>query len=233
MNRFNIISLFAAIAGVYLMLHSCSTSSQLALSWNAPGLKLKQYKKILIIGLMGDKDDPLRQDVELDMASALEMHGIKVYSSYEKFGSETSRFNGDSTAIQAFHAIIDSTYDAVICVVLLDKSKQTRPATGIISPALGYYYPPYSSGSYFNNYNGFGNYFYQSYNTVYQPNYYITTTQYTVETNIFDSSNDSLVYYSETKIKNPSHLEDLSKMITKSVINDMTRKKIIIPLQEK
>ena len=218
------------VIGIFLIImNSCSVSYQLASSWFAPGFQLKNYKKVLIIGLMGDKDTPLRQDIELDMAEALEIHGIKAYSAFEKFGDRSFMPNGDTTALLAFRDVFDSTYDAIMCVVLVDKDKQTRYVPSTYTTSLGYYYPPYSYGSYFNNYGGFNNYFYQSYNTIYQPGYYVTTTKYTIETNIFDSSKDSLVYFAETKTKNPADLENLSIVITESIMRDMTAKNILPP----
>ncbi len=216
-----------AIISLLFLFYGCK-SSHMVCSWNHPSINLTHFKKVLVVGLLGDKDDPLRQDMELDLASALNAHGMKTCSAFEKFGATSFQ---EKDAIPALFEVKDSTYDAIICIVLLDRKKETRHI-----PASYHYYNNYNNynyqnGPYFNAYNGFQNYYSQSYSRVYSPGYYQTTSSYTIEVVVFDFPRDSILYYAETKTKNPRTLDVMSTEITRIVTQDMINKKVLPSLK--
>jgi hypothetical protein len=210
-------------------LPSCKPSSYMECSWNYPSLNLTHFKKVLVVGLLGDKDDALRQDMELDLASTLNAHGMKTYSSFEKFGSISFM---EKDALPALADLKDSSYDAVVCIVLLDRKKEHK----YVSPSYLQYnsYNNYNNfnGAYFNAYDGFQNYYNQSYRAVYQPGYYVNSSSYTIEVIVFDFPKDSILYYAEIKSKNPRTQETLSTTVTKAIAHDMVEKKILPALKK-
>ncbi len=217
------------ITSSFLLLCAC-TPSHIVCSWNYPSLNLTHYKKVLVVGLLGDKDDPLRQDMELDLAESLNAHGMKTCSAFEKYGTHSFQ---EKDALPALSEVKDSSYDAVVCIVLLDRKKEKK----YVSPAYRNSYNGYHNynnfgGPYFNAYDGLQNYYGQSYNRVYRPGYYQTTSEYTIEIVVFDFPKDSILYYAETKTYNPSSLDHMSTLITNEVTQDMVKKKLLPPLKK-
>ena len=90
----------------------------------------------------------------------------------------------------------------------------------------------YNNGGYYNNNNGVGNYYNNASNSVSTPGYYSTTTNYTIESDLFSIKNDSLIYYAETKSYDPSDMNKMSLDISKDIISDML-KKGVIPMNQK
>ena len=217
-----------SIASIFL-LAGCK-SSRILISWNYPSLNLTHYKKVLVIGLLGDKDEDLRQDMELDLASALNAHGMKTHSSYERYGP--SRFR-EKDALPALAELKDSSYDAVVCIVLLDREKEKKYKTPIYNQYNTYDYYNNFNGPYFNAYDGLQNYYTQSSSQVYKPGYYKTTTKYVIEVIVFDFPKDSILYYAETKTKDPKTLENMSTSITNVITRDMVHKKILKDIKGK
>ena len=99
---------------------SCN-STQLLSSWTAPSLKMTNYKKVLVIGLMGEKDVELRQDMEIDMTNALRNQGIMAYSAFATYGPTAFKEKDPRTAL---HDVNDHSFDAILCMVLIDKDKE-------------------------------------------------------------------------------------------------------------
>jgi len=121
------------------MFQSC-TSTQLVSSWNEPALSLKRYHKVLVIGLMGDKDLEMRQDMESDMVTELRNQGVNANSAYQTFGPQAFKEKDPKSFLTDLK---DTSYDAVMCIILADKDKQQ------------YYNPP--STSQVPNNNGMNN----------------------------------------------------------------------------
>ncbi|MBC7451810.1 MAG: hypothetical protein H7259_10005 [Cytophagales bacterium] len=188
---------------------------------------MKTYKKVLVIGLMGDKAQELRSDMETNMANALRAQGVLAYSAFATYGPMAFQEHDPRSALLD---VADYSFDAIVCMVLIDKDKEqyyTPPTTSYVPN----YYNNYNGG-YYNNYNGFSNYYNQSYNRVTTPGYYTTTTDYTIETDIFNFPKDSLIYSAETKTYNPSDLLTMSTEVSKAIVADMMNKGVL-PFQKK
>ena len=260
MKKYILSGVVAVIILSGMFFQSC-TSTQLVTSWNQPYLAIKRYHKVLVIGLMGDKDIEMRQDMEYDMVRALQYQGVNAASAYQTFGPQAFKEKDPKTFLTDMQ---DTTYDAIMCIVLVDKDKQTyyNPPTTTTVPnnnaynngaynngynnsgyTNGYnngtynnsysgnsYYNnsgAYNNGGYYNNYNGVSNYYNQAYQTVTTPGYYTTTVNYTVETDMFNFPQDSLIYYAETKSYDPQNVYSMSVEVSKTVVKDMMDKRVL------
>src|ERR1700749_5031927 len=157
MKKYTHISIYTSLLSIAVFFCSCN-SSKLILSWNDASVKLTQYKKVLIIGMLGDKDDALRQDMELDMAEALNAHGMKTESAFEKYGASSFQ---ETNAQLALSEVKNNNYDAIMCIVLVDRKKERK----YIQPNVQVrdQYGKFRS-SYFDGYDGFRNYYQYGYN---------------------------------------------------------------------
>jgi len=123
---------------VVLGIQGCN-STQLVSSWSEPALSIKSFHKILVIGIMGDKEMEMRQDMEMDMVNALYAKGIDACSSYVIFGPK-GFVNKDPRS--EILSLKDTTFDAVMCMVLIDKDKEqyyNPPTTSVVPVNPNYY----------------------------------------------------------------------------------------------
>jgi hypothetical protein len=217
---------------------------------------MNNYKKVLVIGLMGEKDVELRQDMEIDMTNALRNQGVMAYSAYATYGPMAFKEKDPRSAL---HDVNDHSFDAILCMVLIDKDKEQYYVPGTTNNINNGYNNGMNNGynngmnngynngmnngynngmnngynngmnnsGYFNNNNGFQNYYNQGYNNVNTQGYYNTTVNYTIETDIFDFHHDTLIYSAETKTYSPGDLVTMSNEVTKAVINDMISKQAL------
>jgi hypothetical protein len=263
---------------------SCN-STDLVSSWNEPSLSIKRFHKILVVGLTGKDESSMKQDLEMDMVDAFYYKGVDAYSAYTLYGPKA--FNGKDPK-KLLMEMKDTTFDAILCMVLIDKDKEkyyNAPTTnnmqgnqnynngngsnynngnnfnnGTNNSNNGFNYNNnnnnngnynnnnnnnnynnngnynnnnnYNNGGYYNNNNGVGNYYNNASNSVSTPGYYSTTTNYTIESDLFSIRNDSLIYYAETKSYDPSDMNKMSLDISKDIISDML-KKGVIPMNQK
>ena len=70
---------------------------------------------------MGEKDVELRQDMEIDMTNALRNQGIMAYSAFATYGPTAFKEKDPRTAL---HDVNDHSFDAILCMVLIDKDKE-------------------------------------------------------------------------------------------------------------
>lgn len=103
----------------------------------------------------------------------------------------------------------------MLSIVLLNKEKEEK------------YYP----GGYFNqpanNYGNFDRYYSNVYERVLTPGYYVKTTNYYWESNLFEIPADKLVYSVHTKSFDPYTTDLLAHENGLLIIKDMVKKKII------
>jgi hypothetical protein len=199
--------------------------SHMIFAWEVPSTKLTVYKNVLVVALMGDKDVPLRQDMELDMIEALNKHGVKACSAFEKFGATS--FEDDKDPNGDLRKWKDNNYDAVVYIVLLDRDQEKY----YVNRAYHSNRNGYNAG-YFNTYNGYPNYYNQSAGRIYTSGYYKKTVKYSIEVNVFDFQKDEAIYSAETKTNNPKHLETMTAGVTQMIMDDMVKKKMIDPLKK-
>ena len=105
--------------------------------------------------------------------------------------------------------------DAVITMVLLDKEKEEK------------YYPAGVFNQPVNGEGNLNNYYSNTYEKVFTPGYYISTTNYFWESNLFEVAGDKLTYSVHTKSFDPASTEALAHENGLLIIKDMIKQKII------
>lgn len=192
-------------------LFSCS-STKLSSSWKAENSSTKIYHNILVWGILTEKDSSLREKMETHLVNDLAGKGYHAVSSFSVFGPGNYKKLSEKEIVEQFK---NTGVDAVITMVLLDKSKEQV----------------YVSPSIINNPVGFdqvNKYYSTVYDKVFTPGYYITTTNYFWESNLFEVSADKLVYSVRTKSFDPSSIDMLAHESGVTILKDMIRKKVIL-----
>jgi hypothetical protein len=196
-----------------LFMSSCS-SARLSSSWSLPDATAHNYKKILVIGMTGAKDREIRGSIENAMVKKLSVHGINAQTATSKYGPRTFQNMSDDEATKL---VKDDGFDGVIILALLDKNKEDYYTPGYIK------HTPYAvvRSRWTSNYRVL-------YARVYTPGYYTTTTDYELEANFYDANTNELQYSAQISSFNPGSASALSADFSKTVIDDMIKKCMII-----
>jgi hypothetical protein len=195
-------------------LFSCN-SSKIMSSWKAGNLPANKYRKIMVMALVKESDNALKEAMEQHLVGDLNEKGIEAMSSFQQYGPKAFE---NLTEAEAVQKIKNSGVDAIMTIVLLNKINERYYVPGRIS------YTPYAS--YYNRWWGY----YSTLNRrVYMPGYYVNNTEFFWESNLYDAANKELVYSVQTKSFNPESAEALAHEYGKLIVGDMYGKAIFLP----
>ena len=192
---------------------SCN-STQVISSYKDEKATAKDYKKILVLGIFQQKERALRQEAETQLVNKLNDAGYNAVAAINDFGPKAfDKVSEDQLAAK----LKTSGYDAVITTALLDKTKEEnyQPGSSRIQP-IGVYY------------NRFGRYYSTVYDRVYTPGYYTTSTDYFLESNLYDIKSGDLIYSIQTKTYDPSSATNLASDNSKKIVQDLKEKGVFV-----
>jgi uncharacterized protein YqkB len=187
---------------IFLIIFSCS-STKIVSTWSEPNKKVKisNLKKVLVMARF--KTETSNRKAEDNMVEYLNGSGIQSYN-YLK-----SNFNKEN--IDAIRTKIKKDdFDGVVTMRLIDVDQEQ-----IAQRAITNRYP--------NNYRDFNNYFYDSQMSYENPNYYVTTKVYTIETNVYSIKADKIIWSALTETTDPIGVEKMTAEIAKVVYNQMVK----------
>ncbi len=197
---------------------SCQPS-KITQSWTAKDVAPKQYKKILVLGVLTDNDNELQTKMENHLADDLRAMGYLALASNKIFTPGTF-IKGDTATAKA--ALEGKGFDAILTIVLLDKKKEPYYVPGKITD-----YDKYNQTGFFNRY----------YNAVaekiYTPGYYGEETRYIWENNFYDLTSRQLIYTARSRsfdfVSKNALAHTYGQLLAESLVN----KKILIkPIAE-
>jgi hypothetical protein len=198
------------LPALLLFLASCN-STKITSSWKSDEAPQKNYKKIMVLGILKQKDRSLREELEKQLVSNLNSNGYAAVSAMDEYGPKAfDKIREEDIADK----LKSSGYDAVITTVLLDKSKDQYYQPGRVS------YQPIGI-------RRFGRYYTTIYDRVYDPGYYTNSTQYFLESNMYDTQSGDLIYSVQSKAADPSSIGSLSKDYSKTIVKDLKQKKVL------
>jgi hypothetical protein len=192
---------------------SCS-STKVTSSWKANDVSKVNYQKVLVLGIMNNNNDrAVRENMERQLASELNSSGINAVAASAEFSPKAFNNMNEDRALKVLR---NKGYDAVMTIVLLDKSKERSYTPGNVT------YEPY--GVY---YNRFWGYYRTVYGRVYTPGYYTTNTNYFWESNLYDLQHNKLQYSVQSKSFDPSSAESLGNEYAKQITKDMVKQGLL------
>jgi hypothetical protein len=192
---------FVAIA----FLFSCS-STKITGAWKNPKQPAKTYSSIFVASL--SSNSVARATVENDMASALEKQGIASYKSMDEFPPGVKK---DSvTKEEILGRMRNKKADGILTISLIRKETESH-----YMPGGGIPYAPFPMYPY---YSDFGGYYSHWYPYAYSPGYYEQDKAYYIETNLYDSATEQLVWSAQSRTYNPTDLKDFSKDFSKTIV---------------
>lgn len=193
---------------------ACSTS-KITSTWKAENVQPQSFKKVLVLGLINEPDRTIREKMEADIVANLENLGYTAICSCDEFGPKAFE---NMTEQQALAKLGNSGIDAVLTIVLLDKTKEKFYVPGKT------YYSPYSV------YQGrFWGYYNTMHSRVYEPGYYVTDTKYFWESNLYSITEATqLLYSAQSQSFDPPSTNMLSYEYAKMVTRDMLKANVIV-----
>lgn len=183
------------------LLISCTTSTKLTAHWYNKEYEKGKVKKVLILGIA--KRDGVRRLFEDDMVEKLAYYGVTGIQSYLVFPMDQKL---DSTTFRLHFK--NEEFDVVLTSQLVSADKEEHYEAG------------YNSGPY-RGYGGYGGGFYgyygSSWNNMYSPGYTYTTTTIKIETNLYDTSTEKLVWSGMSETFNPNDEMDAIRSLNRTI----------------
>jgi hypothetical protein len=193
------------------LLVSCS-STKINSSWKAANAETKPYYNVMVWGLMIEKDSSLRKQMEAHLVNDLASNGYHAVSSMDVYKANAHK---KLTANEILDEFKSTGIDAVITIALLNKEKDEK------------YYPGGFNTDLSGNSGDLNNYYSGIYKTVFTPGYYISTTSYFWESNLFEVKDQKMIYSARTRSFDPANTETLAHENGLRIIKDLIKKKVI------
>jgi len=206
------VPVFACAAIAVTLIAACN-STKILTSWKAEDFTPQKLNKILVIGMMGAKDETIRQTVESAMVQQLQANGANAVAATQQYGPRTFRDMKEEDAVKM---VAKDNFDGVMVVELIDKSKERNYTPGYVS------YTPYAIGR-----GHWWPHYAMLYDRIYAPGYYTTTTNFTLEVNLYDAKNEKLEYSAQARSFDPGSAQNLAMDFSKTVVADMVKQGIL------
>jgi len=182
---------------------SCEPSTKLVKSWRDPNttVDIKSINKILVIALV--KDASARRIAEDKLVSVMKVKGVQSYNYL------TDEMVKDNENTKLNERLKSDGFNGVLIMRLLDIDKETT------------YVPGSSTGpAYYGSYYGYYRYAAPSY---YNAGYYKTDKNFIVETTVYTTIPDKLVWSGTTKTVNPENFDKAIEDIAAAVAEKMKK----------
>lgn len=196
-----------------LLMAGCGPSTKITSSWKAENIQSKKISKIIVLGLIREKDRTLRERMETHLVGDLKDMGYDASCSCDEYNSKTFE---NLTEEQAIGKLRDSGVDAVLTVVLLDKTKERYYVPGRVQ------YTPFTI-----YHNRFWGYSRTIYNRIYTEGYYAEDTKYFWESNLYDMNKNELIYSAQSQAFDPVSAESMGHEYGQMIVKDMVKKNVL------
>lgn len=194
------------------ILFSCEPT-KITRVWTDKEVMPAKYKKILVLGLLTEKEVELSDKIENYVADNLREMGYLTLASNKIFTPGT--LNRNDTAA-AMNTLLKNGFDAVLTIVLLDKKKEPYYVPGKITdnPRSG-------------DYRRFDKYFNAVAERIYAKGYYGEETKYIWENNFYDLYNKKMIYSARSRSFDFASMEVLAKNYGFLMAKSLVEKKIL------
>lgn len=187
---------------ILFLIFSCS-STKIISSWSEPNkqIKISNLNKVLVIAKF--KTETSNRKAEDNMVEYIGEIGIPSYN-YLKSNFNIENIDGIRTKIKK------DGFDGVVTMRLIDVEQEQITQRD-------------NSNRYPTNYRDFNNYFYDSQMSYENPNYYVTTKVYTIETNVYSIKANKIIWTALTETTDPKGVEKMTSEIAKVVYKQMLK----------
>jgi len=197
-------------AAILLLISACS-STKLVQSWHEPSFSGPAVKNVMIMGLFHDPLD--RRFFEDEFVDKFSAAGIQAIPSYTLIPNPEDYDEEKEVAAAVKQAGVDAVLIAELKAV--DKEEKYVP------PRVDWVSGPTMYGG------GFYGHYYQSYQTVYRPGYKKLDTIARVQTSLYTTADNKLIWAGKTESMNPDSARSAIKEIARTLTSDMKQRGIL------
>lgn len=192
-------------------------SSRITSQWKSPEHPAVTARRVLVMAIVRRDDRSVRETMERHLTDDLRARGFEAESSWDVYGPKAFDRMSEEEALAGLRT---NGYDAVLTIVLLNKDRERSyyPGNFYFSPFIYYY-------------NNFWGYQMMMMNRVYQPGYYVTSTRYFWESNLYDMRNQQLVYSVQTRTFDPSSSESMAHEYGRMIAGQMCAKALMLQVR--
>ncbi len=205
------------LAVLFLFLLPGCSSSRITSSWKSDRTQPQTFKKIIVLGLIRENDRHLRESMEQQLVTGLRNLGYDATCSCDEYNPKAFE---NLTEEQALAKLKNSGVDAVMTIVLLDKTRERYYVPGRVQ------YTPYRI-----YYNRFWGYSRTMYGRIYSEGYYTEDTKYFWESNLYALNENELIYSAQSQSFDPASSEKMGEEHAVMLTKDMLKKKVLSDLK--
>ena len=187
-----------------LTLMFCGSSTKLTAHWADKEYVKGNVKKVLVFGIA--KRDGVRRIFEDDMVKKLAYYGVTGVQSYLVFPMEQKL---DTTTFRLHFK--NEGFDVVLTSQLISADKEQHYESGY----TGAY--PYAGA------RGFYGYYGSSYDYMYSQGYSYTTTTLKIETHLYDTKSEKLIWTGLSDTFNPSDEMDAIRSLNQTITRELNK----------
>ncbi len=204
--RLNFMLLFTVMTLFGLSVFTGCSSTKLVDSWSDPGQAKKPVKKILVLAVM--HNDTQRRMYESGFAKRISKDDVIGVAGYTIMPNKEDY--DDEKEIKA--AVQQTGVDAALIarLVAIDKETTYVPPSVSYQPSFGYH-------------RGLYDYYGSSYRTMYTPGYTTTDTIVRLETTVFSTETEKMIWAGSTRSFNPSSAKSLINKNADLIVADMKK----------
>lgn len=214
MKTSNLIFYKSFIFIIIVQFLGCTPNTTITASWVNPDTTNVTYDNILVTALVDNVS--ARQQLENNISRKLSDLGIEVSKSIDVFPPKLK--DKDNYEEYVVSAIDEYQYEGIITITLVEEKTETRHRPG------SQVYMPTSNFGYYGNFRGY-------YNTrfveVYNTNYYASSKTYFIETNLYDSETEELIWSAQSETVNSGTMDDFSGKFAQKMINEMKKEQLL------
>ena len=197
---------------LFMLLIGCNPI-KITSSWKADFIENKKYKRILVLGLIHEKDRSIHEHMVFHLAYDLTEIGYIGIPATKKYGPKG--FN-QSTEQEVIAKIKDDEIDAILTIVLLGKEKERKYVPGRMYSTPFWHY-----------YGNFWGYHSALYGRIYEPGYYITESKFFWESNMYDMPSQKLIYSAQSQSFDISNSEKIGHEYGRVIAQNLEKKDIL------
>ncbi|WP_101674293.1 hypothetical protein [Alloalcanivorax mobilis] len=181
--RFVLLVLFAAL------LSACAPPTEVTSGWHAKVEPKPHFQRLFVIALLSDDD--ARVAVEDALGKALSGQGVQAVLAHQKIGDVSG---SDDLRARAEQAVKAAGADGVLVASFLKADVRADYVPGHLARG-----------------SDFGSSVGASYDTVYQPGYYVENQDYYMQSTLYRVGSDAAVWQAQSRLINPTSLKKAAR----------------------
>ncbi len=208
MRMLSVMMLLFFSAGFY----GCAPSAEIVGSWKNENVVPQTYNRIVVAAMTDNMQ--VRQALESQLVTELKAKGIDAVPSMSMLSAGSV-----DDAATLLGKVQGEGYGGIMTVAVVEEKTDVQYVPGTTA------YAPINRFGWYNTFGGYYNYWRP---TLYNQGYYERNKVYFLETNVYDTSTERLIWSAQTRTYDPATLETMANSYAEATVSKMIAENIII-----